>query len=127
MVEEHEEAQKVMSKADRRIIFNKIEDVYGDETIGYKGDWSDVKVSEDLGVKVEWVSLIREENFGPAHNQVAALAEAREAGQKVMDNIDEIKSLFADMESLHAKLMVKKDEYAGLAKEFIDLYKTIAK
>lgn len=134
LVEEHEEAKKEMSKADRRIIFNKIEDVYGDETIGYKGDWSDDKVAEDLGVLVEWVILIRDENFGPAHNQVVALKEAREAGEKVMKAVEEMKTLQSDMQkasdTFDEKFAAYEKNYAmlqELVKGFTELYKTIAK
>jgi transposase len=134
LVEEHEEAKKEMSKADRRIIFNKIEDVYGDETIGYKGDWSDEKVSEDLGVSVEWVALIREENFGPARNQALALAETRKAGEEVLAQITKIEVMKAGIEELSKSLQEKLGEYIAIKADyearteaFRELYKTIAK
>jgi predicted transcriptional regulator len=134
MVEEHEEAQKEMSKADRRIIFNKIEDVYGDETIGYKGDWSDDRVAEDLGVSVEWVALIRDENFGPARNQALALAETRKAGEEVMAMIEKINATKASIEELSKALKEKLGEYIAIktdyevkATAFTELYKSIAK
>jgi transposase len=134
LVEEHEEAKKEMSKADRRIIFNKIEDVYGDETIGYKGDWSDEKVAEDLGVPAEWVAALRDENFGPARNQTLALKETREAGEKIMEAIEAMKVLQGDMQkasdTFDEKFAAYEKNYAAmqeLVKGFTELYKTIAK
>jgi hypothetical protein len=56
---------KPMSRIERRIIISKLNDVYVDEKIGYRGDWSDGKVATDLGVPVQWVAEIRDENFGP--------------------------------------------------------------
>jgi len=54
-----------MSKADRRIVFAKLNDVYVDETTGYSADWDDAKVSADLGIPVEWVKEVRDADFGP--------------------------------------------------------------
>lgn len=53
------------SISDRRLIFSKLNDVYVDEKHGYKGEWDDSSVAKDLGVTVEWVRSIREQNFGP--------------------------------------------------------------
>ena len=51
--------------SDRRIIFAKLEEIYIDEVKGYSGNWTDEKVSRDLGVPRAWVSEVREINFGP--------------------------------------------------------------
>lgn len=53
-----------MTRVERRIIFAKLSDVYDDEKSVYRGDWSDAKVAADLGVSVQWVKEIRDENFG---------------------------------------------------------------
>jgi hypothetical protein len=55
---------RTMTRDDRRIIFEKLNEVYVSETVGYAPDWSDERVAKDLGVLVEWVTLIRSENFG---------------------------------------------------------------
>lgn len=54
-----------MSRDDRRIIFEKLNDVYQDEKTGYSADWTDAKVASDLGVARAWVSKVRDEMFGP--------------------------------------------------------------
>jgi hypothetical protein len=75
------DAPREMSKADRRVILAKIEDVYLDETSGYRSGWSDQKVADDLGVPRAWVKMLREENFGSegANEEVVKLlGEAKE-------------------------------------------------
>lgn len=60
------DAPAEMTRADKRLIFAKLEEVYVDETSGYKTPWTDAAVAKDMAVPVAWVVAIREENFGPA-------------------------------------------------------------
>jgi hypothetical protein len=53
-----------MSRDDRRIIFEKLNEVYVDGKTGYGEGWNDEKVSVNLGVPRAWVRVIRDENFG---------------------------------------------------------------
>lgn len=53
-----------MDREHRRIIFEKLNEVYLDETRGYEAGWSDHRVATDLGVPRKWVETIRDENFG---------------------------------------------------------------
>jgi hypothetical protein len=53
------------TRDERRIIYEKLRDVYVNETVGYMAGWSDKKVGDDLGVPWAWVSAQREEHFGP--------------------------------------------------------------
>jgi hypothetical protein len=79
------DAPREMSKADRRVILAKIEDVYLDETSGYGTGWSDQKVADDLGVPRAWVKFLREENFGSegANEEVVKLlADAKALGEQ---------------------------------------------
>nr|WP_050995139.1 hypothetical protein [Bradyrhizobium liaoningense] len=55
---------RVMSREDRRIIFEKLNEVYVNDKIGYGDGWTDEKVANDLGIPRAWVKLIRDENFG---------------------------------------------------------------
>ena len=68
------------TRDEKRIIFQKIDEMYVGETVGYHKDWSDERVAKDLNVPVAWVATIREENFGPnideASNQVIQDARA---------------------------------------------------
>jgi hypothetical protein len=55
---------RVMTREDRRIIFEKLNEVYVNDQVGYGDGWTDEKVAVDLGVPRAWVKLIRDENFG---------------------------------------------------------------
>ena len=59
-----QENARVMTREDRRIIFEKLNEVYLNDKVGYAQGWTDEKVSTDLGIPRAWVRLIREENFG---------------------------------------------------------------
>jgi hypothetical protein len=54
-----------MSREDKRIVFQKISEVYVGEQAGYQPPWTDELVARDLGVPRAWVAEIREEMFGP--------------------------------------------------------------
>ncbi|HEX8836764.1 MAG TPA: hypothetical protein VF748_07505 [Candidatus Acidoferrum sp.] len=54
-----------ITRADRRVIFSKLEEVYDDELTGYQIGWTDERVAVDLGVPLAWVRLVRDDNFGP--------------------------------------------------------------
>jgi hypothetical protein len=74
-----------MSRADKRIIYNKLDEVYADETTGYRGHWNDEKVATDLGVPKEWVAAIREDTFGPEINREKEKAEVDRLVREIMD------------------------------------------
>jgi hypothetical protein len=59
-----QENVRVMERPDRRIIFDKLNQVYVDDTVGYGPGWTDERVATDLGVPRAWVRLVREEHFG---------------------------------------------------------------
>lgn len=69
---------RAMSREERRIIFEKLNEVYVNDKVGYSGSWTDAKVADDLGVPQPWVSLIRAENFGDEIGN-ENVREAREA------------------------------------------------
>lgn len=60
---------RAMSRDERRIIFEKVNEVYVSDKVGYSENWSDEKVASDLGVARAWVSALREEYFGPDVNE----------------------------------------------------------
>lgn len=55
---------RVMSREDRRLIFEKLNEVYLDEARGYDSGWSDHRVATDMGVPRKWVETVRSEMFG---------------------------------------------------------------
>lgn len=83
-----------MSREDRRIIFEKLNEVYLDEKSGYSVDWTDAKVASDLGIARSWVAKVREEMFGPeaandgikkaVEEAKATLAECRKLAETFM-------------------------------------------
>lgn len=75
-----------MTRADDRIITAKLEDVYIDESVGYKEDWTDDKVAKDLNVPLEWVAKIRDRSFGPEINATSNMDMAEL--QKLTETID---------------------------------------
>lgn len=54
-----------MGREERRIITDKLDDVYDDKAGRYKAPWTDAAVARDLGVPRAWVSDVREQFFGP--------------------------------------------------------------
>lgn len=60
-----ERPPRAMTKIDRRLVIQKLEEVYLDETTGYSTGWHDQRVADDMRVPRAWVEALREENFGP--------------------------------------------------------------
>lgn len=76
-----------MSRADKRIIISKLQDVYVDEIVGYKDDWDDDKVAADMGVPVQWVAEVREDSFGPNINPIKKQAAMTAEQVKVVEEL----------------------------------------
>ena len=92
-------APRSMTRDERRIIFEKINEVYVGEKVGYSDAWDDDKVSKDLGVPRAWVSSIREDMFGPDVNETTLkqLEEVRAIA-------DEVRALLVRVELMEASL-----------------------
>ncbi|MBR0741190.1 hypothetical protein JQ581_30085 [Bradyrhizobium liaoningense] len=87
-----------ITREDRRIIFEKLNEVYVNDKVGYAGAWTDERVAQDLGVPRAWVRLIRDENFGDeAGNEDLRkmLIEARTAVERVRAIEGEMRSLLS--------------------------------
>jgi len=74
-----QENARVMTRDDRRIVFEKLNEVYLNDKVGYAKGWTDEKVAVDLGVPRAWVRLIREENFGDEVGNEDIREQVREA------------------------------------------------
>ncbi|SHG87669.1 hypothetical protein [Bradyrhizobium erythrophlei] len=81
------------TRDERRIIFDKLNNVYVDERTGYSPGWTDKKVSVDLGVPQAWVEKIRDENFGSIGSN-SAIDEAVARGQRFLDQAVEMLKIF---------------------------------
>lgn len=58
------EKPREMTREDRRIINDKLDEVYGNGA--YKTPWTDSAVARDLGVPRDWVAQVRDQFFGDA-------------------------------------------------------------
>lgn len=100
---------RTMGRDDRRIIFEKLNEVYLDERRGYDTGWSDQRVAADLGVPRKWVETIRVENFGDTAGNEEALQfltdanallhEARELAGRCEATLATINSRIAKLQS----------------------------
>ncbi|WP_340667932.1 hypothetical protein [Bradyrhizobium ottawaense] len=89
---------RAMSREDRRIIFEKLNEVYVNEKTGYANDWTDQKVATHLGVPLQWVKVIRDENFGDEVSNEdirKTLSDAKEAVALVRQLEPDIKRMLA--------------------------------
>lgn len=93
------EPPRIMQRDDRRIIFQKLNEVYLDEKRGYDNGWSDLKVSTDLGVPRAWVAQVRDENFGP----VGSNPDIDEF-KKGLEELDTIKNQIGDLRTMLVQL-----------------------
>jgi hypothetical protein len=99
---------KPMGFEDRRIIFEKLNEIYINEKVGYADDWTDKKVAEHLGVPQAWVAQIRADNFGPHGSNktiddtvakaTAAIKESRETATKLMLAADDLERRLIDIQ-----------------------------
>lgn len=94
------ESPREMTRAERRIIQTKLEDVYKDEEHGYKPGWSDSAVARDLNVPIAWVAEERDRSFGPAKDN----EEVREMLERVATRAGEAHALIEDVKKFRAEL-----------------------
>ena len=69
-----------MGREDRRVIFEKLNEVYINEREGYAPPWTDERIAKDLGTPRAWVSQVREEMFGPAQSNAEIDEAVKAAG-----------------------------------------------
>jgi hypothetical protein len=119
-----EPAVATLSREDRRIILAKLNEAYQDESQGYRPGWSDQRVADDLGVAVEWVQLLREENFGdlPVSAQDKSFVEE---GRRILEAIKAV-AIEADEVRMRAASLLSQatealDQVKALDKKMDDL------
>jgi hypothetical protein len=92
-----------LGRDDRRIIFEKLNEVYVSDKVGYSAGWTDEKVAVDLGVPRAWVRLIRDENFGDemANEEIRQkLADAAKLLDEIKQRTTLAETIVADMKRL---------------------------
>lgn len=116
----------IMTKEDKRLIFLKLNDHYGDEQTGYEDGWSDKKIADDLGVPVAWVAGIRDADFGPERSNEEvrqAVQQARVLLTTVTGELERLNQIAVDTIKWRDKM---EKEYKAIEKkitEFERLYK----
>ena len=90
----------------KRLILDKLNDVYLNEKEGYSADWTDRKVADDLGCPLAWVTQLREVNFGPHGSNVAIDHDIIAATRKI-----------EECRTMAAKLLATADEEKAMAQK----------
>jgi hypothetical protein len=108
------------SREERRLIFAQLEDVYVNETEGYKAGWSDGRVARELGYPTDWVKVVRDENFGalPDNPEFRALVEeANGIFASIKETAAEVQGLAEaiDVDGLSEKLEMLSKIKQGIA------------
>lgn len=101
-----------MGRTEKRIIFAQLQEVYEDETSGYKTPWTDAGVAKHLGVPQAWVAFVREENFGPAADN-----------QEIRAMLERVKLAAGEAETILAEAKAIRNEGAGLVERINALAK----
>jgi hypothetical protein len=94
---------RTMTRLDKRIIFSRLEEVYVDEHTGYSSGWSDQRVATELGIPLDWVRTLRDENFGPEGHSPEAKALFEEARKLLEQARGEREALLAKTNELTAQ------------------------
>lgn len=108
-----------MQREDRRVIFEKLNDVYADEKTGYGPGWTDRKVAEDLGVPRAWVETIREENFGPVKTN-PEITDAVNEANKVLAQARELVQAVQAAKATLANVLKPIEEKMGPVQALLD-------
>lgn len=98
-------APREMTRSDRQIIIAKLVEVYLDEKRGYAPDWSDHRVSIDLGVPRKWVETLRVENFGDSGTN----AEMTEFYEQAKDFAGEARRMLTEARQHYEKAQTLMD------------------
>jgi hypothetical protein len=113
------EKPREMTREDRRIVHDKLDEVYGKDA--YKAPWTDAAVAKDLGVPRDWVSQTREDFFGPAASNplfdemLAGMAQIETAFKDYADLCANAAIAAEAHKIAHADLCKQMDAYRALA------------
>ncbi|MCA1530764.1 hypothetical protein [Bradyrhizobium yuanmingense] len=108
---------RVMTREDRRIIFEKLNEVYLNDKVGYGDGWTDEKLAVDLGVPRAWVKLIRDENFGDEVGNENIREQIKEA-RELMSQVKAIEPRVSEAQRLLAVADKIEKSPAEIAKVF---------
>lgn len=116
-----------MTREHRRIIFEKLNEVYLNETVGYAEGHTDKTVAADLGCPEKWVAEIRAENFGDVKSNegmIAFLAEAEKLAGRAQEVLTEaaahhtaMQKIIGDAQNIGGKIKVIQMDLERLNKK----------
>jgi hypothetical protein len=99
---------RVQTREDRRIIYEKLRDIYDDAKGCYSEKWTDKLVAKDLNVPQAWVAEERDRSFGPGAGNSEIdevleqtnklIAEARKAAQTIIGKADDLERRLIDIQ-----------------------------
>lgn len=114
-----------MTKEDRRIIFSEIDNHYLDEKRGYDKDWNDERIATGLRIPLDWVSTIRDDNFGPEKGDTidAEIEKLKAASAEAQKLIDTMRAVWKEMD---ATLATYEERQTELSEEANRVSKAIA-
>jgi hypothetical protein len=110
-----------MGREDRRIINDKLDEVYGRDA--YRAPWTDAAVAKDLGVPRDWVVQVRDQFFGPAgsnplYDQFLGETEHLEKSFRAFAaTCAAAEQAGAAQRQAHAELTKQMDAYRALARK----------
>ena len=120
---------KELDKTTKRLISDKLDEVYDDKKGGYQNDWDDQKIATDLGTSKLYVALVREEFHGPnvsasdTNKEVEAL---KTLAVEVLQGQKRIENLMKHFEELDEKLNGAIAENQKRTEAFATQYKALS-
>jgi hypothetical protein len=119
---------KDVDKTAKRIIDDKLDDVYEAGKGGYINGYSDEKVASELNTMVEWVALVRDFGHGP-NTSNADISEDIKAIDKALSEVREAKRLVdagvERMTELDKALNIRLADFEKKSAEFQTLYNQV--
>lgn len=115
-----------MGIEDRRIVFEKLNEVYLSKTEGYSNGWTDLRVAQDLGVPTSWVAKVREDFFGPVKTNAEAVA-LHTAIKDMQGTLADMDKSIANAEQLLKSIRERHDMQFQKMEQLTRLAKSIEK
>lgn len=104
--------QRVITRADRRRIMDVLDRVYPEPEKGYATGYTDQRVGEEMKVPWRWITLVREECYGPAIvvNWTSIERRQGELEKLIKSECESMLTRFAELERMAASERVEIDK-----------------
>lgn len=114
-------AREVMTREDGRLISRLIEDHWDETMKRYHPGWSDVKLAQEVGKPIDWVSLIRERDFGGVGEDPALVQLVQEV-IAIRGEGEALQRLLAGLESASAEYTAHYNTVKSLLVKYKDAH-----